>query len=187
VGVGGGGRVGLAEDAGRHFADDAGDQVAIALQAGKVEVAGLLQVHLAALDHRLQVALLDPELGHVRHQGLRHRVAGLAAKGLGDFLLPPGQLLGGHAHVLHLVHDIVHFAAERIERGDRGPAVGWQKEEGVIKAAARCGSFFLDVGFRIHMAGDCHMLGQGCGAGRWISARLDLHQWKGVLIFQASP
>ena len=42
VGVLGGLRVGLAEDAGRHFTHHAGHQVAIALLAGVVAVAGWL-------------------------------------------------------------------------------------------------------------------------------------------------
>jgi hypothetical protein len=60
VRVFGGARVGLAKDARRHLAHDARHQVAIALEAGKVEVAGLLQVHLAAVDHGLQVARSMP-------------------------------------------------------------------------------------------------------------------------------
>ena len=44
-------RIGLAEDARSDLADHAGDQMAVLLQVGEVEIAGLRQVHLAALDH----------------------------------------------------------------------------------------------------------------------------------------
>jgi len=44
-----------------------------ALQAGIVQVACLLQVHLAAIDHGLQLALFDAE---VWIQGMRACIAG---------------------------------------------------------------------------------------------------------------
>ena len=52
----------LAEDASRHFTHDAGNKVTVTLQARVVEVAGLGQVHLAAFNDGLQVALLDLEI-----------------------------------------------------------------------------------------------------------------------------
>ena len=47
--------IGAAEDAGRYLADDAGHQVAVVREAGVVEVARLVQVHLAAFDHGVEV------------------------------------------------------------------------------------------------------------------------------------
>ena len=145
VGVGGGLRVGLPEDARRHLADHAGHQVAVALQAREVEVAGLFEVHLAAVDDLLQLRGLDAVLGRQRHQRLHDRVVRLAGVGLGDFGAPPGELGGGDARVAHLVDHVVDLAAEGVEGGDRGAAPRGKEQEGVIEAAARGGRFLLDV------------------------------------------
>jgi hypothetical protein len=145
-------RLRLAKDVGRHFAHHTSHEMAVALQAGVVEVAGLGQVHLAALDHRLQVALLDGVVSRQRHQRLHHRVAGLAGKCLGHFGLPPGQLGCGHAGIDHVIHHIIDFTAKGVKRGDRGAPGFGQKQEGVIKAAARGGGFLLDIVLRGHGA-----------------------------------
>ena len=150
VGVGGGGFIGLTEDAGCDFAHHAGHQVAIALQARPVQVAGLLQIHLAALDHGQQVLYADAVRLDMRHQGLHDRVAGLARKGLLDLLLPPGELGRSHARVGHIVYHVIHFPAKRIEGGNGGPAFRRKEQEGVIKAAARGSGFLLDILLRGH-------------------------------------
>ena len=59
VGVGGGLGLGLTENLRRDFADDAGHQMAIALQSSKVQVARLFQVDLAAFDDGQQVPCLN--------------------------------------------------------------------------------------------------------------------------------
>ncbi|MOA21903.1 hypothetical protein D3C78_1424210 [compost metagenome] len=134
--VGRGGVVGLAEDACRDFADHAGDQMAVALQAHIVQVARLVQIHLAAVDHGLQVRLRDAVLRGTGHQRLHHRVRGLACIGFGNFTLPPGELGRCHAGVGDFVHDIVDLAAKGVERRNGRAARLGQKKEGVIKAAA---------------------------------------------------
>ena len=137
--------LGLTKDTCRYLADNAGHQVAVTLQAHKVQVAGLFQIHLAAFDDGLQVALLDAKRGGMRHQRLHHRVARLTGKGFGHLAVPPGQLGLGNARIHHVIHHIVDLAAEGIKRGDGGPAVGWQEEKGVVKAAARGGGLVLYV------------------------------------------
>ncbi|MNY43142.1 hypothetical protein D3C86_1780790 [compost metagenome] len=109
---------------------------------------------------------------------------GLACIGLGDFAAPPGELGRGDAGVADFVHDIIDLAAERIERGDgRAPLLG-QEKKSVIKAAARGGSFFLDVLGRIHIGADSPMITVGSlrcwpfdpsassGSGRTVCVRL---------------
>ena len=154
VRVGGGGRVGLAENARRHFADNARHQVAIALQRGKVEVAVLRQIHLAAFDDGQQVARLDAVEGGVGHQRFHHRMRRVAREGLGDFALPPAQLGLGHAGIGDFINDIVDFTAEGVKGGDGGAPFLGQEQEGVIKTAAGCGGFLLDIVLGRH-AGDC--------------------------------
>ena len=78
VRVSGGLLLRLAEDMRCHFAHHACDQVAVTLQCREVEVTRLVQVHLAAVNHGLQVALFDLIGGGQRHQRLHDRVAGLA-------------------------------------------------------------------------------------------------------------
>ena len=119
--------LGAAKNIGRHLAHDAGNQVAIALQPGVVQVAGLLKVHLATLNHLLQVSLFDGIVGGQRHQRTHHRVAGLARKGLRHFGLPPGQFAGCHTSVKGVVHDVVDFAAKGIKGGDCGAP--WRRQE----------------------------------------------------------
>ena len=149
VGVLGGALIALAEDAGRDFADDACDEVAIFLQAGVIQIARLREVHLAAFDHSLQVALFDIEGFAVRQEGEQGGVAiGFdfwRGKSLADFLRPPGELGGGDAGLAHFIDDIIDLAAKRIKRGDSGAALFGEEEEGVIKAAARLRGFLLNV------------------------------------------
>ena len=119
--------LGAAKNIGRHLAHDTGNQVAIALQARVVEVAGLFKVHLATLNHFLQMALFDGIDGGQRHQRTHYWVAGLASKGLRHFGLPPGQFAGCHASVKGVVHDVVDFAAKGIKGGDCGAP--WRRQE----------------------------------------------------------
>ena len=55
VRVGGGLCLRLAKNAGGHFAHNARHQMAVALQACKIKVSVLRQVHLAAFNHSQQV------------------------------------------------------------------------------------------------------------------------------------
>ena len=162
VGVFGGARIGLAEDARGDFAHHAGHQVAVLRKVRKGEVARLLQVHLAALDHFLELPLLDAELDRQRHQRLHHRMVRLPGEGLRDLAAPPGELSGRHARVAHLVDHVVDLAAEGIEGRDGGAARLGQEQERVIEAAARGGGLVLDVLLGGHradasffIAGDC--------------------------------
>jgi hypothetical protein len=138
-------RFGLAKNMRRHFTDDAGHQMAVALQAGVVEVARLHQVHLAAFDHGDQMALLDAVVSRQRHQRLHHRVRGLPGKGGSDFIAPPRQFGLRDARVGYLINDVVHLTAKRIKRGDGGTPYLGQEQKGVVETAARTGGFLLDV------------------------------------------
>ncbi len=120
VRVGGGRLVGLAKNTCGHLADDARHQMAIALQAWKVEVTVLLQIHLAAFNHGVQMARFNPVSGSQWHQGLHDGVAGLARKRLGDFTLPPRKLGSCDAGVYHFIDDIVNLAAKGVKRRDGG-------------------------------------------------------------------
>ena len=156
VRIGGGGVVNLAKNPRCHFADDAGHQMAVALQTGNIEKAVLGQVHLAALNDRLQMACLDAvNRGH-RHQRFHDRVAGRSGKRFEHLGVPPGQFGGRHARVHHLINNIVDFAAKRIKSGDGSAALFRQKQKCVIKTAARGDGFLLDVLFRGH-GKDCCM------------------------------
>jgi hypothetical protein len=115
----------LAEDVGCHFADDAGNQMAVALQARIVKVAGLLQIHLATFDDGLQVALFDLEVCCQGHQCLHDGVAGPASERLTDFGAPPGQFAAGYAQLLGFVDDIIDLAAKGVEGGDGGAPGRW--------------------------------------------------------------
>ena len=156
MGIRGGGLVGLAKDAGGNFSHHTGHQVAVGREARKVQITGLVQVHLAAVDHGHQVAAFDAEGGGQGHEGVHDRVAGLACVGLHHFFLPPGEFGGGHAGVFDFVDHVVHFAAKRIKGGDGGTPLGGQKQEGVIEAAARGGGFLLDIILRAHGQGFSH-------------------------------
>src|SRR2546427_1157941 len=74
----------------------------------EVQVAGLLQVHAAAVDDRLQVALLDAVDRGVRHERPHYGMRGLACKGLVHFVLPPAdrkstRLNSSHSQISYAV------------------------------------------------------------------------------------
>ena len=92
--------------------------MAIGLQACKVKVAGLPQIHVAALNHLLQMVFCNAEVLRQRHQSLHHRVLRLSGKAARDFKPPPLQLLGGDTGILYFIDHIVDFAAERIKSSD---------------------------------------------------------------------
>ena len=153
VRVVGGLRIGLAEDARGDFADHARHQVAVLPQVGEVEVAVLVQVHLAAVDDRQQVPGLDAVDGGVRHEGLQRRVFRAAGIGFGHGLAPPAELGLGDARVLYLVDHVVHLAAESVEGGDGRPPRRRQEQEGVIEAAAGGCGLLLGVILGRHGSG----------------------------------
>lgn len=123
VGVGGGLVLALSKNACRHFAHHTGHQMAVALETRVVEVTGLGQVHLAAFNHRQQMAGLDAKFMGAGHERLHHRVLGRACKGALDFGLPPSQLGRRHAWVGHFIDHIIDFTAKSVKGGDRGTAV----------------------------------------------------------------
>src|SRR6188472_1878003 len=90
-------RARAAEDAGSDLADNAGDEIAVAGEAGVVEEARLLEVHLAAFDDGEQVARLDAVVSDVRHQRAHRRVARIAGERGADLAAPPRQLGRGDA------------------------------------------------------------------------------------------
>ena len=126
----------LAENVGCHFAHHTGHQMAIALQAWIVEVTGLIQVHLATLDHGQQMALFNLEVDGQWHQRLQHRVARLTGKRLHDFGLPPRQLAAGNTRICSLVDHVIDLAAESVKSGNGRAAWRRQEQKGVVKATA---------------------------------------------------
>ena len=137
--------LGMAEDAGREHPDHPGHVPAVALQAGIVEVAGLVQVHFHAIDDGLQVFSLELVGRHVRMQGLGDRVRGLAFEHGGDFLAPPHELGAGHHGVLDFIDGVVDLAAKGVQRRDRQPALRRQEQEAVIKTGTAGGGLLLAV------------------------------------------
>jgi hypothetical protein len=77
--------VGVAEDLGGEQADHAGDAVAIQVQGLEVGVAGLLEVHLHALDDLQQLFLRQREAFQRLRQRLGYRMGGMAGVQGGDF------------------------------------------------------------------------------------------------------
>jgi hypothetical protein len=60
------------------------------------------------------------------------------------------QLDSRNIDIRAFVNDVIHFAAERIQRGDRLAPLFGQKQEAVIKAGAAGSGFLLAVFFRCH-------------------------------------
>ncbi len=73
---------------------------------------------------------------HHRLQGEGHRVLRRAREHGADLAAPPGELRAGEVRIGRLVDDIVDFAAERVERGDRAPPLRRQEHEAVVEARA---------------------------------------------------
>jgi hypothetical protein len=83
----------------RDLAHHPGYQMAVVRQPGKINVARLVEVHLAAGDHLVQMLGTDAITGHMRHQSLHDRVAGLARKTARYLSAPPRQLGGRNTGV----------------------------------------------------------------------------------------
>src|SRR5205814_9679898 len=126
-------------------ADDARDAIAIALEPGPVEVARLAQIHLHAVDDLAQALGGDAERLAMRLERARHRMLRLAVEEIRHFAAPPGELRGGNLRIHAFVDDVVHLAAEGIERSDGAPALGREKEKRVVEARAARGGLLLAV------------------------------------------
>ena len=110
---------------------------AVALQGGEVEVAVLPQVHLHPVEDGEQALPRDAERAvDERQQRARHRVRRLPVEERRDLAAPPLELRLGHRRVADLVHDVVDFAAEGVDRGDRAAPLGRQEQERVVEARA---------------------------------------------------
>ena len=110
--------------------------MAIGFEVGEVEVARALEVHRHAVDHRLEVLLRQAVGRHHRHQRPGHRVLRRAGVRGDDLGAPPRELAARDARVGDLVDDVVDFAAERVQRGDRASPFGRQEQEAVVEARA---------------------------------------------------
>src|SRR5690349_10781433 len=114
--------------------------MAVELQAGEVEVAVLVQVHLQAVHDLVQPRLGYTERIESRRERPRHRMLRVAAEELRHLVPPPAE---GHARgrsIARLVDGVVDLAAERVQRGDGAPALWREEQERVIeaRAALRC-------------------------------------------------
>ena len=105
----------------------------------------MFQVHLATLNHGLQMVRFNVVGRRQRHQGFHHRVAGLTGKGFVDFTFPPGELGAGDARVDNLVYNVIDFAAKGVKRRDGCASLSGQEQKRVIKTAAGRGGFLLDI------------------------------------------
>ena len=110
--------------------------MAVALQAGEVEVARLLQVHLAAFDHGVQVRAARCRRRGVRHQRLHRRMAAAGRRRPRRLRCATRPAWSRDAGVGDLVDHVVDLAAEGIEGGDRRAPRRRQEQEGVVEARA---------------------------------------------------
>ncbi len=76
------------------------------------------------------------EAGRNLGQRARYRMLRRAVKGSSQLLPPPSERRVRGRDIGAIVHYIVHFAAERVERHDRASALFWQEQEAVIEARA---------------------------------------------------
>lgn len=144
-------RILVAEHAGRQFADHAGHVPTVLAQAGPVQVAGLVQVHLHAVDDGQQTLARDVAIGQVRLQRARDGVVRLAIDHLVDLRAPPGQLDARQGRVAAFVDHVVDLATERVQRSNGPPPRRRQEQERVIEAGAAFGGLFLAVFVRGHI------------------------------------
>src|SRR5258708_32192910 len=107
--------------------------MAVALETGPVEVAGLGEVHLHAVHDLIQFFLRDGETLDMRRKSLGYRVLRLAGEKIRNLRAPPGELGRGELRVGGLVDDVIALAAEAEQRLCRAPAAGAQKEKRVVE------------------------------------------------------
>ncbi|KAG0778344.1 hypothetical protein G6F22_011289 [Rhizopus arrhizus] len=151
--------IAVAEDAGGQLAHDAGGLPAVIAHARPIQVAGLVQVHLHAIDHGQQALAGDRTALQLRLQRPGHRVVRLAVEHLVDLRAPPGQLDAGQRRIGAFVDHVVHFAAIRVQRGDRAAAFRRQEQERVVEAGTALGGFLLAVFVRGHRLGRaCYLI-----------------------------
>ena len=89
------------------------------LQSGVVQIASLLQIHLATFNDSLQMLFFNVVTFAMGQERLHHWVCGFILKSLLNFSLPPSKLFGCDTHVDSIVHHIIHLSAKRIKRGNR--------------------------------------------------------------------
>src|SRR5688572_516862 len=142
--------VGVAENLRRQEPDDARDPMAIALERREIGIAVVVEIHLHAVDDLVEARLGQVVAGSDLGEGARDGVLRAAPVSPGYLVAPPRELRAGDRRVGALVHHVVHFAAERIERRDRPPALRRQEQEAVIEARAAGGGFLLAILMRVH-------------------------------------
>jgi len=124
--------------------------MAIGLQRGEVRIAVVAQIHFHAVDDVLEMALREVEGPYHRDQCLRDRMLSRTGEGAGNLVAPPCELGARYFGIRALVHYVIHFAAERVKRGDRAPPLRRQEQEAVIKARSALRSLVLTVLFGRH-------------------------------------
>ena len=123
---------------------------AITLQTNEIQVTSLIQVHLHAIDDRLQMFALEVVGSDMRCQGLGDRMTGIALQHGGNFLAPPEQLGAGHVSVGNFVNGIIDFPAKRIQCGNGTAPLSGQEQKAVVKAGAALGCLLLAIVVRRH-------------------------------------
>src|SRR2546422_635801 len=131
-------RVGVAEDLDAAQAHGRGHAVAVRRQVLERLVRRALQVHLAALDDRLEGRARQAELPHGGGELPRDRVLGRAVGLVAarDVAAPGGQPGALRAGVGAEVGDVVHGAAERVDRVERLATGARQREKRVVEVRA---------------------------------------------------
>src|SRR5260370_8812974 len=135
--------MGMAEGAGGEQPGAARHAMAVALETGPVEVAGLGEVHLHAVHDLIQFFLRDGETLDMRRKSLGYRVLRFAGEKIRNLRAPPGELGRGELRVGGLVDDVIDLAAEGVQRRDRAPALGRQEEKREVEARSALARFLL--------------------------------------------
>ncbi len=118
---------------------------AILLQARIVQITGLVQIHLHAVNDGLQVFAVQSVSLQMRLQSLSHRMGWIARQHGRDFFAPPHQFGARHAFVGAVVDCIVDLAAESIQRRDGASPLCRQEQEAVIKTGSALSGLLLAV------------------------------------------
>src|SRR5574343_186012 len=119
----------VAEDFGSEQADDAGHAVAIQRQALEVEIARLLEIHLHTVDDFQQLLLGQVDARSDPLQRLANWMLRIAFGNALHLLAPPRQFGRGDRQIVAFIDNIIHLAAESVERHDGLPALGGHEEK----------------------------------------------------------
>ena len=119
--------------------------MAIKPQRFEIDIAMLSQIHFHAVDDFQQLFGRQIELLDDRRQCLAHWVMRFSPIQVSHLSTPPSQLGMGHIGVGTLVGNVVHFAAEGIQRNNGAALGGRQEHEAIVKAGTAGGGFVLAV------------------------------------------